>query len=253
MRIGFFSGMLGGLCLISTLHAQEPDSLKAVSLSEVVVTESYQHLKNKNSTWRMEVVGKEFLREHFTGNLIQTLGTLPGVHSMDIGSGFSKPMIRGMGFNRISVVENGIKQEGQQWGADHGLELDAFNAGQVSIRKGPASLLYGSDAMGGAIELVPLPLPAGNRLFGEASLLGKSVNGTLGGSLMLGVKKMPGIPGQGIRNNTLGIIVFRRILLSTSPNVCLFITEGLKIQPVLREMSVGLPDLEKNGMSLLIG
>lgn len=137
----------------------------------------------------MEVVGKEFLREHFTGNLIQTLGTLPGVHSMDIGSGFSKPMIRGMGFNRISVVENGIKQEGQQWGADHGLELDAFNAGQVSIRKGPASLLYGSDAMGGAIELVPLPLPAGNRLFGEASLLGKSVNGTLGGSLMLGVKK----------------------------------------------------------------
>lgn len=90
MRIGFFSGMLGGLCLISTLHAQEPDSLKAVPLSEVVVTESYQHLKNKNSTWRMEVVGKEFLREHFTGNLIQTLGTLPGVHSMDIGSGFSK-------------------------------------------------------------------------------------------------------------------------------------------------------------------
>lgn len=60
MRIGFFSGMLGGLCLISTLHAQEPDSLKAVSLSEVVVTESYQHLKNKNSTWRMEVVGKSF-------------------------------------------------------------------------------------------------------------------------------------------------------------------------------------------------
>ena len=59
MRIGFFSGMLGGLCLISTLHAQEPDSLKAVSLSEVVVTESYQHLKNKNSTWRMEVVGKD--------------------------------------------------------------------------------------------------------------------------------------------------------------------------------------------------
>lgn len=94
MRIGFISGMLGGLCLTSTLHAQEPDSLKAVSLSEVVVTESYRHLKNKNSTWHMEVVGKEFLREHFTGNLIQTLGTIPGIHSMDVGSGFSKPMIR---------------------------------------------------------------------------------------------------------------------------------------------------------------
>ena len=61
---------------------------------------------------------RSFCVNTFTGNLIQTLGTLPGVHSMDIGSGFSKPMIRGMGFNRISVVENGIKQEGQQWGAD---------------------------------------------------------------------------------------------------------------------------------------
>jgi outer membrane receptor protein involved in Fe transport len=64
-------------------------------------------------------------------------------------------MIRGLGFNRITVTENGVKQEGQQWGADHGLEIDAFNAGQVSVRKGPSSLLYGSDAMGGAIEVKP--------------------------------------------------------------------------------------------------
>ena len=62
---------------------------------------------------------------------------------MDIGSGFSKPMIRGMGFNRIGVLENGIKQEGQQWGADHGFELDAFNIGAVNVLKGPSSLLYG--------------------------------------------------------------------------------------------------------------
>lgn len=54
-----------------------------------------------------------------------------------------------MGFNRIAVLENGIKQEGQQWGADHGLELDAFNIETVNVLKGPSSLLYGSDAMGG--------------------------------------------------------------------------------------------------------
>ena len=64
-------------------------------------------------------------------------------------------MIRGMGFNRIAVLENGIKQEGQQWGADHGLELDAFNIGTVNVLKGPSSLLYGSDAMGGVIDVVP--------------------------------------------------------------------------------------------------
>ncbi len=42
-----------------------------------------------------------------------------------------------MGFNRIAVLENGIKQEGQQWGANHGLELDAFNIGAVNVLKGP--------------------------------------------------------------------------------------------------------------------
>jgi iron complex outermembrane receptor protein len=107
---------------------------------------------------------------------------------MDIGSGFAKPMIRGMGFNRIAVSENSIKQEGQQWGADHGLEIDAFGVERVIIRKGPSSLLYGSDAMGGVIEITRLPAPENNQIYGELALLGKSVNGTLGGSIMSGIK-----------------------------------------------------------------
>ena len=98
-------------------------------------------------------------------------------------------MIRGLGFNRIAVSENGIKQEGQQWGADHGLEIDAFNVDEVRILKGPSSLFYGSDAMGGVIEILPLLPQKENRFFGEAALLGKSVNGTVGGSLMLGIEK----------------------------------------------------------------
>lgn len=177
------------VCCIATLHAQDPDSLRSVSLSEIVVTENYQYLRNKNATLHMDVVGKEFLKEHFSGNLMQTLEQLPGVHSMDIGSGFSKPVIRGMGFNRVSVTENGIKQEGQQWGADHGLEIDAFNVEQVNIRKGPASLLYGSDAMGGVVEITQATPPFEDQVFGEVDLLGKSVNGLFGGSLMLGIKK----------------------------------------------------------------
>lgn len=188
MRIGIISGMLV-VCCMATLHAQDPDSLRNVSLSEVVVTENYQYLRNKNTTLHMDVIGKNFLKEHFSGNLMQTLEQLPGVHSMDIGSGFSKPVIRGMGFNRVSVTENGIKQEGQQWGADHGLEIDAFNVEQVNIRKGPASLLYGSDAMGGVVEITQAAPPFEDLVFGEVDLLGKSVNGLFGGSLMLGIKK----------------------------------------------------------------
>ena len=89
----------------------------------------------------------------------------------------------------IAVFENLIKYEGQQWGADHGLELDAFNIGAVNVLKGPSSLLYGSDAMGGVIDVVPSAVPADNRVFGDVTLLGKSVKGTIGGSLMLGIRK----------------------------------------------------------------
>lgn len=188
MRIGIIPGMLV-VCCTATLHAQDPDSLRNVSLSEIVITENYQYLRNRNTTLHLDVVGKDFLKEHFSGNLMQTLEQLPGVHSMDIGSGFSKPVIRGMGFNRVSVTENGIKQEGQQWGADHGLEIDAFNVEQVNIRKGPASLLYGSDAMGGVVEITQATPPFDDQVFGEVNLLGKSVNGLFGGSLMLGIKK----------------------------------------------------------------
>ena len=188
MRIGIISGVLG-LTVALPAHAQKSDSIKSLLLPDVVVTESYQQRQAKKSALAVDVVDQDFLRKHFTGNFMQAMENIPGVQAMDIGSGFSKPMIRGMGFNRIAVLENGIKQEGQQWGADHGLELDAFNIGTVNVLKGPSSLLYGSDAMGGVIDITSPPVPSVDMLFGDVTLLGKSVNGTLGGSFMLGIKK----------------------------------------------------------------
>lgn len=188
MRIGIISGVLG-LTVVLPAHAQKSDSIKSLLLPDVVVTESYQQRQAKKSALAVDVVDQDFLRKHFTGNFMQAMENIPGVQAMDMGSGFSKPMIRGMGFNRIAVLENGIKQEGQQWGADHGLELDAFNIGTVNVLKGPSSLLYGSDAMGGVIDITSPPVPSVDMLFGDVTLLGKSVNGTLGGSFMLGIKK----------------------------------------------------------------
>ena len=63
MRIGIIPGMLL-VCCIATLHAQNPDSLRNVSLSEIVVTENYQYLRNRNTTLHLDVVGKDFLKEH---------------------------------------------------------------------------------------------------------------------------------------------------------------------------------------------
>ena len=188
MRIGIISGVLG-LTVVLPAHAQKSDSIKSLLLPDVVVTESYQQRQAKKSALAVDVVDQDFLRKHFTGNFMQAMENIPGVQAMDIGSGFSKPMIRGMGFNRIAVLENGIKQEGQQWGADHGLELDAFNIGTVNVLKGPSSLLYGSDAMGGVIAITSPPVPSVDMLFGDVTLLGKSVNGTLGESFMLAIKK----------------------------------------------------------------
>ena len=188
MRIGTFSGVMV-LFVPLLAHAQKSDSIRSMVLPDVVVTESYHQRQARKSSLTVEVVEQDFLRKHFTGNLMQTMEYIPGVQAMSIGSGFSKPMIRGMGFNRIAVLENGTKQEGQQWGTDHGLELDVFNIDAVNVLKGPASLLYGSDAMGGVIDVLPPVVPPTDRFFGEVSLLGKSVNGTLAGSLLLGLKK----------------------------------------------------------------
>ncbi len=129
--------------------------------------------------------GQAEIRQNLHGSLMKSLENLPGVKAMEIGQGTSKPVIRGLGFNRVIVVNQGIKQEGQQWGADHGLEVDPFAVESAEILKGPASLMYGSDALGGAV-ILPLPaVAAESSLRGSVDLLGRSVNNTIGGSLML--------------------------------------------------------------------
>jgi iron complex outermembrane receptor protein len=174
--------------LACPVEAQEVDSVKIVALSDITVSASYAKSLSRLSVVPVDVAGETFLREHPAGSLMQTLEHMPGVQSVDIGAGFSKPVIRGMGFNRVSVVDNGIKQEGQQWGVDHPLETDAFNVERVILRKGPSSLLYGSDAIGGVVELSRLPPPS-EGIGGEVVFSAKSVNDLLGGSFMLGIRK----------------------------------------------------------------
>lgn len=107
----------------------------------------------------IEVVDREFLEKNNAGTFANALEKLPGISTINTGVGISKPVIRGMSFNRIMVNDRGIKQEGQQWGADHGLEIDPFDVDRVEVVKGPASLIYGSDGMSGVINISPAPLP----------------------------------------------------------------------------------------------
>ncbi|WP_246535277.1 TonB-dependent receptor [Litoribacter ruber] len=108
----------------------------------------------------IEVVDRAYLEKNNAGTFANALEKLPGITTINTGVGISKPVIRGLSFNRIMVNDRGIKQEGQQWGADHGLEIDPFDVDRVEVIKGPGSLIYGSDGMAGVINISPAPLPS---------------------------------------------------------------------------------------------
>lgn len=122
-------------------------------IQEVRIATSYRTAQQQNTGANVAILSHRELRTLRAASLAQSLEALPGMHSMQIGQGGSKPMIRGMGFNRVAVIDRGLKQEGQQWGADHALELDQMAAWRVAVYKGPMSLRYGGEAMGGAIVI----------------------------------------------------------------------------------------------------
>jgi len=88
-------------------------------------------------------------------NLADQLKQLPGVSAMSTGNSISKPIIHGMHSNRILILNNGIRQEGQQWGSEHSPEIDPFLSTDVSIVKGANAIKYGSDAIAGVILTAP--------------------------------------------------------------------------------------------------
>lgn len=159
-----------------TLHSQ---------LDEVTVKDRRTEIRKKEESLNVETVDKDFIQRNLGGSLMKTLERLPGIKTIGIGSGQSKPLIRGLGFNRVVVADKGVKHEGQQWGADHGLELDQFAAAEVELVKGAASFVYGSDAIGGVIDVKPPAPPPLNKMGGSADFIGKSNNALYGTSVNL--------------------------------------------------------------------
>jgi iron complex outermembrane recepter protein len=118
-------------------------------------------------------------------SLGDALKGITGVNTMVTGPGVSKPVIHGLHSNRILILNNGVRLEGQQWGSDHGPELDPYIASEISVIKGPASIRYGSDAIGGVIMLQPKTLPGTPGIGGEINLAGATNNALGAGSAML--------------------------------------------------------------------
>ena len=120
-------------------------------LNEVVVTGLTGKSLMKDSPTPISVVTTQQLRTTLSTNIIDALSHEPGLSQITTGGGISKPVIRGLGFNRVVVVNDGIRQEGNQWGDEHGIEIDPQSISSIEVLKGPASLMYGSDAMAGVV------------------------------------------------------------------------------------------------------
>jgi iron complex outermembrane receptor protein len=161
-------------------------SLSTIEAGEVVVTGVSKATEIKRAPIPIVAVGKAYLDQHSaSGNVIDEVANLPGVSAVTTGPNISKPFIHGLGYNRVVTAEDGIRQEGQQWGDEHGIEVDQNSIDRIEIIKGPASLSYGSDAIGGVVNLLtPPPVPDG-KILGYASGIYGTNNGLINGTFRL--------------------------------------------------------------------
>ncbi|SHF62138.1 TonB-dependent receptor [Pedobacter caeni] len=171
------------LATINTLNISMEPSV--VESAEVVITGSPFSSNNKTNSLSVVTVGKDKLAQAGGTNLVDAISRIPGVSQVSTGGAISKPTIRGLGYNRVLTMVDGAREEAQQWGDEHGIEVDQFSAARVEILKGPASLLYGSDALGGVINIIDDLVPPPGVFNGDFTTSYGTNNGLSASSLML--------------------------------------------------------------------
>jgi iron complex outermembrane recepter protein len=170
-----------------------------IELPELQVTASPLATTSLTSPQPVSLLAGEELQANRAPSLGETINALPGVRSFSTGSGVGKPVIRGLSSNRVLVLADGQRLESQQWGDEHGPQVEAGEAERIEVIRGPASVLYGSDALGGVVNVVTPPLPdaigrqpfVDGRVLASYSTNNEQPDGTLtveGGSGALGFR-----------------------------------------------------------------
>lgn len=126
-------------------------------MNEVVVTGTSRATEIKRNPVPMVTMDRKQLQQNLNTNIMDAIAKLPGVSIVTTGPNVSKPFIHGLGYNRVLTLYDGVRQEGQQWGDEHGVEVDENAVDRIEVVKGPASLTYGSDALAGVVNLLPAP------------------------------------------------------------------------------------------------
>lgn len=152
-------------------------------LNEVMITGMAAATKKQENPIPSSILNKDELLQSASSNIIDAVSTIPGVSQITLGPSISKPVVRGLGYNRVVVMNDNVRQEGQQWFDEFGIEIDENSVNKVEVLKGPASLRYGSDAMAGVINFLQPPVVPEGVVKGSVLVNTQSNNGLLSGVL----------------------------------------------------------------------
>ncbi len=154
-------------------------------MDEVIISTAFNKLQSQN-VMKVEHQSMKSLSQKGTSTLIEGLATIPGVSQVSTGTSIGKPVIRGLSGNRVLVYSQGVRMENQQFGEEHGLGLNDAGIESVEVIKGPASLLYGSDAIGGVLYFNPEKFASPNTV--DANFSQKVFSNTNGSNSSIGLK-----------------------------------------------------------------
>lgn len=139
--------------------------LMSNQLNEAVVN-GQRVMHTQNAVFR--TLGAAEISKNLGGTFAEMLSQVSGVSMIQTGATIAKPVVNGMYGNRLLIINNGVRQQGQQWGVDHAPELDANTAGRITVVKGAEGVRYGSEALGGVVLIEGQLLP-----YGQRKLMGK--------------------------------------------------------------------------------
>ena len=157
------------------------------NLDEIVITGTTRAALIRENPIAITSVSAKQIERTAESNIIDVLvKNVSGLKAVKTGPNISKPFIHGLGYNRVLTLYDGIRQEGQQYGDEHGIEIDDYNIERAEVIKGPASLLYGSDAIAGVISLFPyIPKINDGKLHGKYTSEYQTNNNLIGNGLRL--------------------------------------------------------------------
>jgi iron complex outermembrane recepter protein len=174
-------------CYLFTSWSQ--DTIGPQLLPSVVIT-SYKDKSIEKTSLSLISLKLDSLDHYAHYNLTDLIARIPGVTMLSTGPAISKPVIRGLYGNRVLVLLSGLKFDNQQWQEEHGLGLSDIGLGKVELIKGPLSILYGTEAMGGIIHLIEEDKPGLHQSITDFKIQMNS--NSLGGLMQAGYKKNNG-------------------------------------------------------------